>query len=426
MRKLVTGIIGLTLVFLIMQAHTVWAVGNIKIGLIEVHPSITEQGMWDSNIDLNAGTGPAEEERSDFINIISPAVTFNLNKPLLNVSLGVLVDVVRYMDYDENDATNYRIDFLSRYGELGKSGLFFKVRDSFADQTDPYAQADETGLIDPRYRSGEAVDYKSNTAGVEVGYGIGGLYSIHLSYTNNWLKYDSVRDEDSNKREHVIGTALYYKVMPKTFAKIGYAYSIREFFDYQTESRLNPGTFPADIGKDSKSHDVTLGLVWDQTEKLNGEVNVGYRWQRYDNRLDNFENPLKDFNTWTVGVGLGWLPRPRTLVNFTAIKGEVDSVDDLYYSYDQLLVGIDVRQTVVHKLVINVGGDYEIDDYNSDVTSREKEFNIYRLSAGFDYQIMDWLSAGVAYTFKELSANSEWPGEEYTDHITMFKITGSL
>ncbi len=84
MKKTFIAILGMALLVVMGFVGSAMAVGNIKIGQIEVHPSITEKGMWDCNIDLNADNGtPGEERKSDYINTLTPAVTFQLKKSLL-------------------------------------------------------------------------------------------------------------------------------------------------------------------------------------------------------------------------------------------------------------------------------------------------------------------------------------------------------
>jgi hypothetical protein len=419
MKRLLTIITGITLVFFIAYGGSAWAFGNIKIGQIAVHPSITEKGMWDSNIDLNADNGTAGEERNgDYINTLTPAVTFQLKKSLLDVSVGGLVDIVRYKDYDKNDAENYTVNLNAQYGDIERTGLYFKINEQFVDTQDPYSKS---GVGDPRYKEGKATKRKANIAGVEVGYGLADRLALHLNYTNKYQKYDEDVDKDSNERDHIVGPTLYYKILPKTYALLGYKLTIVEYFDYTNTSNY------ADCGKDSKNHNLDAGLFWDQTAKLNGSVKVGYYWKKWDSIRNNAGDTLEDLNTWTITTHLGWKPLVRTTIMIDLIRGEVDSVDATYYSYDQFVAGLTLTQQVVNKLSITVGGNYEIDDYNSSASATEKKFSLYQANAGINYQIMKWLTAGISYTYKEKDASkSDFADDEYKDHQTMFKITGSF
>jgi hypothetical protein len=396
------------------------AIGNIKIGNIAVHPSITEKGMWDSNIDLNADNGTAGEDRKDdYINTVSPAVKFQLKKSLLDVSLDANVDIVRYDEYDKNDAENFGANFNAQYGSIGRTGLYLKANNRFMDTQDPYSQS---GFGDQRYKEGKATKRKTNIAGVEVGYGLADRLALHANYTNNYKKYDEDVDKDSNERDHIAGVTLYYKIFPKTYALFGYKFTTIDYFDYDTKNL-------ADCGKDSKNHNLDIGIFWNQTAKLNGSVKVGYYWKKWDNIQNSAGNPLEDLNTWTITTNLGWKPFGRTTIMVNIIKGEIDSVDDIYYSYDQFVAGLTLNQQVANKLSITVGGNYEIDDYNSNTCAVEKKFNLYQANAGINYQIMKWLTAGISYTYKKKDANQindQTKDEEYKDHQTMFKITGSF
>jgi hypothetical protein len=418
MKKLLTIITGITLVFFIAYGGSAWAVGNIKIGQIAVHPSITEKGMWDSNIDLNADNGTPEEERKgDYINTITPAVTFQLKKPLFDVEFNAKVDIVRYKEYDKNDAENYTVNFSGQYGSIGRTGVYFKINEQFIDTQDRYQHS---GIGDPRYDEGKALKRKINIAGVEVGYGLADRLALHVNYTNNYQKYDEEVDKNSNERDHIAGLTLYYKILPKTFALAEYRFMKTEYFDYDTCGLT-------DCGKDSKNHNLDFGIFWNQTAKLNGSIKVGYYWKKWDSIRNNAGETLEDLNTWTITTHLGWKPLVRTTIMIDLTRAEIDSVDATYYSYDQFVAGLTLTQQVVNKLSITVGGNYEIDDYNSSASATEKKFNLYQANAGINYQIMKWLTAGISYTYKEKDASkSDFAGDEYKDHQTMFKITGSF
>lgn len=421
MKKTFIAILGMALLIVMGFGGSAMAVGNIKIGQIAVHPSITEKGMWDSNIDLNADNGIAGEERKgDYINTLTPAVTFQLKKSLLDVSVGGLVDIVRYKDYDKNDAENYTINLNAQYGSIGRTGLYFKFNEQFMDTQDPYAQS---GVGDSRYKEGIATKREENIAGVEVGYGLADRLALHLNYANKYKKYDEDVDKDSNEKDRIVGPTLYYKIFPKTYALLEYKFTDINYFDYDNFNNL------PDCGKDSKNHNLDVGLFWNQTAKLNGYVKVGYYWKKWDHIQNSAGDPLEDLNTWTITTHLGWKPLVRTTIMIDLTKGEVDSVDDIYYSYDQFVAGLTLNQQVANKLSITVGGSYETDNYNSKAGALEKKFNLYQANAGINYQIMKWLSAGISYTYKKKDANQiniQTMDEEYKDHQTMFKITGSF
>ena len=418
------AILGMALLIVMGLGGSAMAVGNIKIGQIAVHPSITEKGMWDSNIDLNAGSGTKsdgtpfnEPERSDYINTITPALDLNLKKPLLDVRLGAYVDIVRYREYDKNDTENYSVNFDTIYGKIGRKGLYLKISENFLDSKDPYSQSD---IADLRYKEGIAIEKKENQAKIEAGYGLLNQFATHFSYANNYLKYDNDEDRNSNKREDIFGCSLFYKIMPKTFLTTAYNYTTSDYFDYDTRGLAN-------AGKDSKTHDVSIGILWDQTRKVNGKISMGYQWKKWDYLQDNAGNRLKDVDAWTISTNLGWKPRERTTVYLYVARELVDSVDDTYYSYDKFAIWLSAEQKILRKLAANIGGKYENNDYNSSTTgARDKEFDLYECTGGVSYQVVKWVKAEINYTYRIKDASSGFEDEEYKDHQTMFKITCSF
>ena len=422
MKRLPIIITGITLVFFIAYGGSALAVGNIKIGDIAIHPSITEKGMWDSNIDLNAGSGTKsdgtpfnEPERSDYINTITPALDLNLKKPLLDVRLGAYVDIVRYREYDKNDTENYSVNFDTIYGKIGRKGLYLKLWEKFLDSKDPYSQSD---IADLRYKEGIAIEKKENQAKIEAGYGLLNQFATHFSYANNYLKYDNDEDRNSNKREDIFGCSLFYKIMPKTFLTTAYNYTTSDYFDYDTRGLAN-------AGKDSKTHDVSIGILWDQTRKVNGHISVGYEWKKWDYLQDNAGNRLKDIDAWTISTNLGWKPRERTTVYLYVARGVIDSIDDTYYSYDKFATWLSAEQKILRKLAVNIGAKYENNDFNSSKTgAQDKEFDLYECTAGVSYQVVKWVKTEIDYTYRIKNASPGFEDEEYKDRLIVFMITG--
>jgi len=414
-RAAIVWMIGVVFIF----GHGYQAWGAIKLGTIEVTPSITQEGKWDSNIELGADNGSAgETKKGDYINTLTPAISFNYQRPLIDISLGASLDIIRYDEYSRNDTEDYTLNASAEYGYLGRSGIYVKVNEEFKNAQDRY---DIVGFEDERYIEGSAKDKKTNVAGIEVGYGLADRYAFHVLYENSSLHYENfVQDRDLRKTENAVGASLYYRVLPKTFASLGYTYTVTDYPDYNTGGLV-------DAGKNSKDHNVEVGVLWKEAEKLNGSIKVGYQWKKWDQRQDGAGNKLEDIDGVTVRANVGWLPFVRTTVNLDALVEEVDSIETNYYSYDRYAVGLTINQVIVNRLSCRLGGKYERDEYSGTAGAIDKEFDLYNVNVGITYRFVDWLEAEVSYNYREKDANNHaFTDDEYRDHITMFRITGRL
>ena len=415
-KRIVAVSIGFVVCAALLVVCGTGAWGAIRIGTIEVIPSITQEGKWDSNIDLGADNGTAgEAKKGDYINTVTPSVTFSYQRPLIDITAGASVGIVRYDEYDRNDTENYTANLNAQYGDIGRNGIYLKVSEQFQDSQDP------NEVEDQRYLDGIDKKKKTNTAAIEVGYGLTDRYALHLFYENGYLNYDNfARDRDSNKTENKVGATAYYKILPKTFATLGYTYKLTDYPDYDTAGL-------ADAGKDSKDHNAEVGIMWKEAEKLNGSIKVGYHWKKWKQAQDSAGNPLEDLSDVTVRAAVGWKPLMRTTVNVDATVAEIDSVETGYFSYDQYALGLTIDQTIVSRLAFRVGGRYEKDDYNGTAGAAAKEYEIYSATVGVSYQLIKWLQAELTYTYSEKDANDRaFADDEYKDHLTMFRIVGSL
>ena len=402
------------------------AQGNLRWGLVQIRPSLTQSGTWDNNIDLNSGrTGPGNEKRSDYINTITPAIRLVLDRPLLDLSLDLRADITRYNDHSGNDGVDLHLNLTGIrgiYGRPGTPGLYLRGEGYHADIRNPYAQST---LEDRRYREGHAVERRTNDFQLEAGYGLRNQYSVQLAYQHNYLSYKDRLDFDSNVRHHTYEASLNYRLRPRTLAQLTYGYTDRAYFDYNT---VNPVDLD-DVGYDSHIHNLTLGTVWDQTEKLDGALRMGYSWHRFRQSQDRHGNPMLDFSTWILDLDVEWRASERTIVELDALLQERDSVHRYFYSYQRGLLGFNVQQIMGYRLRLFGGGSYERNKYSaSPGQDRSREYGVFQTSCGARFALGNWVSAGIRYTYRKrnVRGSAEFIDDRFSNHRATFTITGSL
>ena len=76
-----------------------------------------------------------------------------------------------------------------------------------------------------------------------------------------------------------------------------------------------------------------------------------------------------------------------------------------------------MQKVILPKFTLTVGGVYSVNDYNT-----PQEDDNYKANIGLDYQIKDWLTAGVAYRYEKKDSN--YAENDYTDNQFMISLRG--
>jgi opacity protein-like surface antigen len=147
---------------------------------VTIVPSITFAGVYDDNVYFT-GT----DEISDYLAIISPALTFDYASELFNLKANGIVDVLRYADESDLNTENQRYALDAGYQFMERwalSGNFSYIKDTTLD-----SELEETGIVNFRD------DRESYNAGAGLSYQISELSDIGVSYT-----YEDMRYKDSD------------------------------------------------------------------------------------------------------------------------------------------------------------------------------------------------------------------------------------
>ena len=84
--------------------------------------------------------------------------------------------------------------------------------------------------------------------------------------------------------------------MPLTSALFQYRYVTRKYPDQ-----------PGNDNEDFHRQDVFVGLSWDPSAKINGELKVGYSWQAYENNINKDGYQLEKKNTYAIETDITYL-----------------------------------------------------------------------------------------------------------------------
>lgn len=336
---------------------------KIKIGQLEIHPTLTVEGIYDDNIFLTNGS-----EEDDFITITSPG--FVALYPFGNHSIDVsyLADLAAFSDHEKE---NYQNHLANVGAKLDFAFLYAEVRNVYNDTTDTSSSAEQANL-DPRTRN------VNNTTTAQIGYRISEKTKAQFNFSYYTIYYDKASNERLERDEAKYGGDLYYKILPKTSIVLGFVHSVNQF-------KQLAKTDPQD---DSTAYEYNIGLSFDPDAKLTGEVRVGY-----ENR--DFEI-VNDTDNFVASAGLTWFATPK----FTARLIGVRSIENSSSGTDEYIksnvISVGATNYFTDRLYGSFDFTYSFDDYN---TSREDELLTEVVEAGYD--LTAYLKAYVKYERKD-------------------------
>jgi hypothetical protein len=396
-------ILGLVLAAAMLLPVSASAAGNIRIGKITVLPEVAYTGEWNDNIFLDS-----ENEKSDYINKVTLGLGLMREVDEDNYArLGYTLDVFKYSDYSDNDYENNEI--YAGFGYKAPGGLYTKLDERFVSTEDPYGS-------DNDYLEGERVKRWNNTVKAALGYEFGNKFRIEASYRNFIEDYHEFADKWQSKLDHEPGLTAFYRIMPKTSALVEYRVQMREYTEQQNSGDNSKGA-DSDTAQDFVYHKAFVGLHWDASAKINGDLKLGIGYKDYEND-ENWDNvDYEDTTTWIAETRLYYQLFQRTQLNGKLLRQVKDSSAIGSTRYTDTVFGLGAKQQFSEKLTGMVDLAYTFDEYDGD---DDREDDVYAAKIGLDYDIQDWLTAGVNYTYKQRESNID--DKDYTNNRFAFTI----
>jgi hypothetical protein len=382
---------------------------KILIGKTKVTPKLAYKGEYNDNIYLEESN-----EKSDYVHTVTPGIGFSFEGECRSyLRAGYEVDLVRYSDYDDNDYESRTA--MGGFGIKSPPGLYLKVNDRYTDTADPYGSAE-------LYREGQKTKRRVNTLEGSVGYEFADRFMFEVQYKNFVEKYDLFTDKWQNKRDYVYGGTFYYKLLPKTSFLAEYRRTKREYTD-QANASDNDRGITSSTSEDYKLDDYFLGLHWDPTAKLNGELKFGYSEKSYDNKRGwRNNNRYADKDTWIAETNLQFNASEKTRVRTKIMRSIKESTDVTSHYYTDTTFEFGLNQAVGRRTYVDLGVDLNVARYNAYGTARTRDDNTVTAKVGLEYRIQPWLRAGVEYGYKRRESSKGFEYWEYTNHKGTIKL----
>lgn len=221
-----------------------------------------------------------------------------------------------------------------------------------------------------------------------------GYRKVDKENLNNGLDYLSyISDQYDGK--------FIYKIAPKTNTYIQLSSSE---LDYE-----NNGNFELD----NEYRRYRLGLTWEFTNTMTGDVNVGY--QDRDYKQEN----ITDISGLAYYISLDWSATERTNINFNASREAIDSSLEEASGFLRTTYSSDMTHELTELLEVGIELGYSQDDL---VNTSDRKDKRYFLGLKLNYKLLDYIDLDGGYYFDQRKSTTELANFE----SNMFKINVSV
>jgi len=403
--------------------------GRLHWGRLAFLPRLGFSTTYDDNVFLGSGQYSIlvepmpgggqlpilnEARIGDVVFQFTPALALNL--PLKGkrgrAGVGYVGDFALYADRSDNNWDRQVVNFDFEYAT--PSGFSLVLRNNFTDTSDPFGSLDQ-------YELGVKKRRWFDTLTPTAGYRFSRRFRSFLYYEFFNQKYIQLIDYSQNYRYSRVGPGFEVLVMPKTWAFARYFFLMK---DYYTDAF---GVTPTNNASNDR-HRVDVGLTWDATSKITGELNVGWEWILYDNTRDVAGLLYSNKNLPVVNTALNYEFSPRTVGTLYISREWREIGANTNDAFASTGVGINLSHGFFEKYQARAGFGYANDDYNDPdyrwiqpvhtpgqyyppytpgQTMDDRNDNNYSTALSLSYQIQDWLRVGVTYNLYAKVSNYE-------------------
>ncbi len=358
----------------------------INLGQARFKAAVTASERYDSNIFLTPNS-----TRSDFISELNPQVFMDLPfgiderhnfQVLYDARLGSYADHTNqnYQDQELTGLLNFKLPF-----------GYFALR-NFLNKTSDRAGTEFTSLIRRTENQADAL------FGIEFN-----KLANEFDYTHYTRHFNSRDYINYNYREDVGTSTTYYQLFPKTKALFEYNYGK---IDYTTDN-----------SRDGYFNQYRVGLKGDLTGKTIGIVKLGYQDREYKT------GERQAFNHFVAELGLISQLSERTKVTCKFLDTVMESTyeNNNYYNNNSLTVQLD--QGIIGNLSLNAlfGVDRNLYPEAGITVPEKRKDTILTTGFGLEYQVKDWVKAGLNYQYREDISNID--PQDYNDNQVMASLT---
>ena len=343
----------------------------VSFGPFDFNALLFVQSVYDDNIYL----APSNVKTRDIVTSIAPSMQVRYGEKGYSMAkLDYTPTFQFFKENGQNDAINHdaRFQIEKTFSRLtvGLSQSFTRISDSQIGVTTTFAPTRlEQDTFATRLLS--KYDFSDKTS-----FEVNGQFNV-LDFAANTLLISS--------KEYVSDNWLNYKLSEKVTTAVGFTF----------------GYLDLSGGLPSQTYERGLArITYDAAEKLKFRASGGVEIRQIGGGRSDEVLPI-------FAIGATYKPRETTTIDLSASRAQTYAVQ----SFDPVLkqsenvtttgVAVEIRQELLRKLAIYVGGGF----YNSEYTPGSRCDDYYTLKYGVDYKITTRVSVGAFHMYRDNAAS---------------------
>lgn len=364
-----------------------------RIGSFILYPKI------EGGLSYNDNIYAIDTKTDDWIARISPSLSLEGDFGTATTAIRAGLDRQEYFNHgtesrtDWNAGANTQVE-VSRGSLLYAAGGFSRLHE---DRGDP--NASYTNRTPTKYDQSE-VGGGFSTSATRLRLGLDASYRYYNYYDNVQVGGASVNNDDRDRSVTRVSGRLGYEFSP------GYALLGRlnyEKIDYRFD------VDDAGFDRNSEGYRATLGVNFELSRVLEGEIWGGYLHRSYD------DAQFADYGHGIFGSRLTWYPTQLTKVRFNVDRNVLETVFPGYQGFLSTSFAFGVEHELLRTVNLSVEGRYAADEYIRaiDTTAPQRTDKNYGFNANVKYQLNRNIYTRFAYDWTKRSTNVVLPGLEY-------------
>jgi hypothetical protein len=381
--------------------------GNIKVGKLRIHPSLSIQETYSDNIYQNYGGLPSD---SGFITTISSGMKLILPIASHQFFADAKADFNLYSVDSETNYSQQKTGGGAKLNFAGGVDLFFSYY--YTGSEIPRRSRSKSGISQESDYFHSRPFYQNEWKGL-AGFTFTDRWRIEAFYHYYNYQYKNSLDIFGNYDRPLVGTKLFYRFTPSISALGEYNYI--------------KTTYPNASAYDNKTHLAFLGFSFDPAAKLIGELKVGYGSKKYDQsivgRKENMDN-------LTVNINLTQRFNPYSSLKLLLNRAILEDIDtNAPYTENKTRLEFRHVWSRNEKIAGKLSGGYSTLSFEGstlDIDGRLKKRDDQRweIDVGIDYDLIRWLTMSLGYQYT--SNKSNFINYDFGENRVFISLLGSF
>lgn len=373
-----------------------------RLGSFMLYPKLEGALTYNDNIYA------LSTKTDDFIARLSPSLDLRGDFGTVTTAVRTSLDQYKYFDATTENRTDWSIG--GNIQQEYKRGNFAYLAGGYShaheDRGDPNSVS--TDRSPTRYDLAEAGAGISSDA-TRFSYGGDMSYRNYNFSDNRQISGAVVNNDDRDREQYRVAGRVGYEFSPG-YRLLGRAAYEKVNYDQNFDD--------ARFNRDNKGFRATLGVQFELSRLLEGEVFAGYLNRRYrDVRFSNVGAAV-------YGSRLTWRPTPLTTVRADVDRNVLETVAANYRGFVATTYSLGVEHELLRTVILSASARYGRDDYKRSTAARvaDRRDNNYSFNAGARYTLNRNVYAGLNYEWSKRSSNVALPGTDYNRN----RVTATL